>query len=211
MMPSEMNDFTNLALDQQYQGDKAFLFNLIKSYKQGSDKQPVTTSKHPINEVLLSNQVNVAAVTNKSTNNSNTENLSMKNYFANYHNTIANNKHTGQAATGVEHHGPSVNNILGNSARNMEETYMLLTSRCHQKWININNNSTVINRPKQCLYTLINWHTSSFMAKDVQKILHISSLNTQDELEKDFQNFYQSYGLALALVNKSFVELLCCK
>ena len=121
--------------------DKAFLSNLIQRYKHGSDNQPTTTSKRPINEVSLSNQADVAAATNKSTNNSNAYcslnydkpaiDLAMMNYFANYQET--NNKHTGQASTGVEHHGPSVNNIIGNSERNTEDTHIILTPRCHQK------------------------------------------------------------------------------
>ena len=158
MSPSEMNDFTNLLADQQYQvvalamgnkkillkialaalypefKDKAFLSDLIQSYKQGSDKQPATSHKCKVNAVSVSpsNQDNVPAVTKKSTNNPNVrcrnfdktvEDLVMMNQFANYLET--NNKHTGQAATGVKNHGPSVNNILGNSKRNTEDTHTL--------------------------------------------------------------------------------------
>ena len=174
--------------------DTAFLSNLIQSYKQGSDEQPTTSDKHSINtvSVLPSNQYNVAAVTNKSTNNPNiccripfddtTENLAMMNHFANF--PESNNKHTGQAATRVENHGPNVNNISGNSEKNTEDTHILLAPRRHQKWININN-SIVFDNPEQYLYTLMDWHTIVITAIEVKAILHISCLNQSGELAKD--------------------------
>ena len=74
----------------------------------------------------------------------------MRNYFVNYQET--NSKHTEQDATEVDHYIPNVNNILGNSKRDTEDIHMLVTPGCHQKWINIDNDS-VFNNPKQCLHT----------------------------------------------------------
>ena len=132
----------------------------------------------------------------------------MRNYFTNYQET--NNKYTEQAATGVEHHSPNVNNILSNSKRNTEDTNTFVTPGCHQKWINIDNIS-VFDNPKQCFHILTNWYKISITAKDVQKIPHIIFLNKHGELAKDIQDFCQSQGITLALGDKYFADLLSCK
>ena len=54
------------------------------------------------------------------------------------------NDQTDVAAIGVEHCGLNVNNIVGNSERNMEDTHRLLAPERQQKWINIKRVSMIM-------------------------------------------------------------------
>mmetsp|Transcript_62515 Transcript_62515/g.69944 ORF Transcript_62515/g.69944 Transcript_62515/m.69944 type:complete len:182 (+) Transcript_62515:269-814(+) len=155
MTPSEMNAFNDLLDDQQHQviaqamrneniswqialaalypqfKDTAFLSKLIQQYKHGLDKQPATSNKRKSNEVTSSDKDNVAAATNKSTNNSKVrcrvfKDAAMMNHFNDYPETETYNKHIWQEATGGEHRDLNVNNITDNSKKNTEETHPLL-------------------------------------------------------------------------------------
>mmetsp|Transcript_48270 Transcript_48270/g.54721 ORF Transcript_48270/g.54721 Transcript_48270/m.54721 type:complete len:167 (-) Transcript_48270:263-763(-) len=118
--------------------NKQYLSYLNRSYQQGTGdkitlpyKNPATSNKRKSNEVTSSDKDNVAAATNKSTNNSKVrcrvfKDAAMMNHFNDYPETETYNKHIWQEATGGEHRDLNVNNITDNSKKNTEETHPLL-------------------------------------------------------------------------------------